>query len=77
MSLNLIKCSVRKFGNTGSSDPHQFPSPGCAYAYRLGFIPNFSPKMSDAWIQIALSAENKGDIVFVEALRKKVQEKIF
>lgn len=31
----------------------------------------------DAWIQIALSAENKGDIVFVEALRKKVQERIF
>lgn len=28
----------------------------------------------DAWLQLALSAENRGDVLFVEALRTKVKE---
>ena len=28
----------------------------------------------DAWLQLALSAENRKDVVFIEALRRKIQE---
>jgi hypothetical protein len=48
---------MRKCGNTGSIDPHLFPSPGCAYACMFRFEGS-AMKKTFLFIAIALMSAN-------------------
>jgi hypothetical protein len=42
--------------------------------YMNNSIYRVSTNHPDAWLQLALSAENRGDVLFIEALRNKIKE---